>query len=170
MNDVPKTTASRPRRALVLGIGNTLLSDEGAGPGVLDLLRQHPRLPPGTHLLDGGTLSFTLAPDIEDADALVVVDAARMGRPAGSVEVFEDEAMDRFLGGAKKSAHEVSLCDLLDMARLRECLPLHRALVGIEPQLIDWGTAPTPAVAAGIPRAADAVVALLAQWHAGPEN
>lgn len=165
MKDAPSAVGGRPLRALVLGIGNTLMSDEGAGPGVLDFLRANRLLPAGTTLLDGGTLSFTLAPDIEDSDALVVVDAARMGRPAGSIAVFEDEAMDRFLGTAKKSAHEVSLCDLLDIARLRDSLPPRRALVGIEPETIDWGTAPTPAVAAGIPVAADAVATLLERWQ-----
>ena len=73
-------------RTLILGIGNTLLSDEGVGVHVLQALE--PALPasdfPDVTLLDGGTLSFTLAGPIEDAEALIVVDAARIqGLEAG---------------------------------------------------------------------------------------
>ena len=60
---------------LVLGIGNTLLSDEGLGVHLLNYLRvNYPDLP-GVTYLDGGTLSFTLATAIEDCDNLVVLDA-----------------------------------------------------------------------------------------------
>jgi hydrogenase maturation protease len=53
-------------KTLVLGIGNTLLSDEGLGIHLLHYLsRKYPHLP-GVTYLDGGTLSFTLAPEVED--------------------------------------------------------------------------------------------------------
>ena len=69
---------------LVLGIGNTLLSDEGVGIHVLHALSQGAPMPDGVELLDGGTLSFTLAGPIQDADALIVVDAANINAEPGT--------------------------------------------------------------------------------------
>ena len=46
---------------LILGIGNTLLSDEGVGVRMLDHLQDHHPELPDVDYLDGGTLSFTLA-------------------------------------------------------------------------------------------------------------
>lgn len=150
---------------LVLGIGNTLLSDEGIGIHVIDYLQQQYPAPKGVTYLDGGTLSFTLAADIEDADNLIVVDAARLGDQPGAVSCMTGARMDHFLGTAKRSVHEVGLLDLLDIARLTETLPANRALVGIQPDIIDWGEQPTAAVSSAIPVAVQHINDLIADWH-----
>ena len=46
---------------LVLGVGNTLLQDEGAGVHVVRRLRDQSSPDPQVQYLDGGTLSFVLA-------------------------------------------------------------------------------------------------------------
>lgn len=150
--------------SLVLGIGNILLSDEGVGIHVLNYLaRTQPDLC-GVRYLDGGTLSFTLAGDIQEADNLVVIDAAHTGEPPGTVTCLRGAQFDAFIGKAKLSAHEVGLADLIDIARLTESLPPHRALVGIEPLDLGWGEYPTPAVQDAIPIAANQVIGLLKDW------
>lgn len=159
---------------LILGIGNTLLSDEGAGIHALNLLQSsHPDLPDLTYI-DGGTLSFTLAAYIEDCDNLVVFDAAELKAPPGTVKTMAGGAMDAFLGAARRSPHEVGLLDLFDIARLTESLPENRALIGIQPASIEWGMSPTPAVAKGLPVAVEHAVELLGQWtrllDRSPEN
>jgi hydrogenase maturation protease len=151
---------------LILGLGNTLLTDEAVGVVVVRRLADAAD-PPDAICLDGGTLSFTLAGHIAEASRLIVVDAAVMGSSPGTVRVFEGEAMDRQLGGKGKSVHEVSLMDLLDMARLTDSLPPLRALVGIEPEAVDWGSELTPVVAAAVPRAMGEVRALVARWDLG---
>ncbi len=152
-------------RTLVLGIGNTLLSDEGIGIHVIEhLQREHPA-PEGVTYLDGGTLSFALAGDIEDTDNLIVVDAAQLQDEPGAVRCLSGDEMDHFLGSVKRSVHEVGLLDLLDIARLTETLPENRALVGIQPEIIDWGEQPSTAVSAAIPVAASYVNQLIDAWH-----
>ncbi len=149
---------------LILGIGNTLLSDEGVGIHMLGYLRKHfPELPDVSYL-DGGTLSFTLAPWIEDAGNLVVVDAAELNHSPGTVEVFEGEAMDRFAGKTKRSVHEVSLGDLLSIAHLTDALPANRALVAIQPGNIDWGSTLSGTVERALPEAAHQVIRLIREW------
>jgi hydrogenase maturation protease len=154
---------------LVLGIGNTLLTDEGVGVHMLGYLQRHFPDLPGVDYLDGGTLSFTLAPRIENVNNLVVVDAAELGRAPGSVEVFTGTAMDRFAGRTKRSVHEVSLGDLLAIAHLTGHLPRNRALVAIQPHTVDWGPAPSATVSAALPEAAERVVACVRAW-ADPEQ
>jgi len=151
---------------LILGIGNTLLSDEGAGIHALNLLRSlHPNLPNVT-CIDGGTLSFTLAAYIEDCANLIVLDAAELKAPAGTVQSMDGVDMDAFLGAARRSPHEVGLLDLFDMARLTGSLPDNRALIGIQPGRIDWGMLPTAEVETALPQAVEQVVRLLGKWRA----
>ena len=159
----PETPARRPA-TLVLGLGNVLLTDEAVGPTVVERLAAESRGDPDLRFLDGGTLSFMLAVPIEACERLIVVDAAALGETPGSVRVFEDDAMDRRLSHNAKSVHEVSLADLMDMARLTGRLPKRRALIGIEPAIIDWGDQLTPRVEAAVPRAMAEVRRLLRAW------
>jgi hydrogenase maturation protease len=153
----------------VLGIGNTLMSDDGVGIHVIHHLQG---LQAGWHLhdgdieiLDGGTLGFLLVDRLSEADGMVVVDAANLGEAAGTVRVMDDAEVDRFLNDSPSlSVHEVGLVDLLQMMTLSGQAPRRRALVGIQPETIGWGTEMSPAVAAGIPAAAHAVTRVLAQW------
>jgi hydrogenase maturation protease len=156
------------KNTLILGIGNSLLSDEGLGIRMLDYLQRHyPELPNITYL-DGGTLSFTLAPWIEEADRLIVIDAAELKASPGTIEVFEGEAMDRFSSKTKRSVHEVSLGDLLAIAHLTGFLPENRALVAVQPRDIDWGQCLSNPVKLALPRAADHIIELLQGWELAP--
>ncbi|MEN8176289.1 MAG: HyaD/HybD family hydrogenase maturation endopeptidase [Pseudomonadota bacterium] len=159
-----------PQSTLVLGVGNTLLTDEGIGIHVVAWLRAHHGERADMALLDGGTLSFTLADDIGRYGNLVVVDAARLDAEPGTVRVFENEAMDARLRGGLASVHEVGLSDLMDIARLTDTLPRRRALVGIQPDSLEWGDLPTPIVAESIPSAAQAVLDLVERWKQEAES
>lgn len=155
------------RKTIVLGIGNTLLGDEGIGVHALRALEARAAGRGDVEYVDGGTLSFTLATAIEDADRFIVLDATQLNAAPGTVKLFEDDAMDRFLGNQRKaSVHEVGLIDLMVMARLAGRFPERRALIGIQPQYLDWADAPTPAVAAAIPRACDLALEVLDRWRA----
>lgn len=150
---------------LVLGIGNSLLTDEGIGVHVVAFLARHHGSMPDVEFLDGGTLSYTLADDIARATNLIVVDSARMGEVPGTVRCFLDGDMDRYLSAARGSVHEVGLGDLLDIARLTDTLPERRALIGIEPESMGWGDHPTPRVAEAVEPAARQIIQLLQQWN-----
>jgi hydrogenase maturation protease len=151
---------------LVLGIGNILLQDEGIGIHLLKFMEKFfPAFPDVTYL-DGGTLSFTLASEIEEHDHLLVLDAVELHADPGTLCCYEDEAMDHFLGTAKRSAHEVGLLDLMDIARLSGHLPKHRALVGIQYETFAWGEEPTSIVRGNIPLAGRLAANLLQKWEA----
>lgn len=154
-------------KTLVLAIGNKLLSDEGAGLHVLEALNTHHPATEDISYLDGGTLSFTLASAVSDADNLIVIDATQLKSPPGTVSCLVNEQMDQFLGSCKRSVHEIGLLDLLDISRLTASLPERRALIGIQPDTIDWGDTLTEVVEQAVPVAMQHVVELLEQWQAG---
>ncbi len=156
-------------KILILGIGNTLLTDEGVGVHVVEALRRSQMSEEGdVELLDGGTLSFTLAGPIQDADALIVVDAAQLKSSPGTLRVFKGEDMDRFLTSNRKSSvHEVGLTDLRAIAMLAGHWPEKRAMVAIQPEKVDWGEYPTELVAAAIPVACGHIESLVGAWRGG---
>ena len=155
----------RRDETLILGIGNTLLSDEGAGIHALNHLQSSFPDIPNLNFIDGGTLSFTLAVWIEDCANLIVFDATELKQPAGTVNTFVGTAMDDFLGRTKRSAHEVGLIDLMDIARLTEHLPGNRALIGIQPEKMGWGMHPTMTVANALDEAIGEAVKLITRWQ-----
>jgi hydrogenase maturation protease len=154
-----------PPLSLVLGFGNILLSDDGAGVKLVERLRAEI----GDHaavFIDGGTLSFSLLSYIEATNSMLVVDAADVNGAPGTVRLFEDAAMDEFLtSNRRRTVHEVGLIDLLDMARLQDCLPPRRALLCIQPQRIDWSEELSATVAEALPAAAHRAIALLKRWQ-----
>ncbi len=153
--------------SIVLGVGNVLLSDDGAGVHAATTLAQ--RLPEasGVRVIDAGTLSFTLLEYLEDAQRLVIFDAGEFGAEPGEVRCLECEALDGFLadGARKRSIHEIGLADLLGMARLRDKLPTRRALICIQACNLNWGLEPSAPVRAGIQQAAEMALRVLERWQ-----
>jgi len=149
---------------LVLGVGNTLLADEGAGVHAMRYLQDHYDLPNTTYL-DAGTLSFTLAADIAEADNLIVFDAAQIDAEPGTVRVFEGKGVDDFLKSGRRSVHEVGFADLMDIARLEDHLPQRYALIGIQPETLGWGDAPSETVRRSMPLAAGNAASLVYKWR-----
>ena len=154
-------------KTIVLGIGNTLLSDEGVGVHVMNQVRKTINGWDGVECIDGGTLSFSLAGEIEAAENLIVIDAAALNKEPGAIACLVGEQMDDFLGSCKCSAHEVGLVDLMDIMRLTTGIPENRALVAIQPEKMDWGEQPGEAVRRAMPLASKKVEALIRRWHEG---
>jgi len=153
-------------KTLILGIGNVLLRDEGAGVHAIRMLAEQAADLDHVELMDGGTLSFSLAGAIEDAEHLIVIDAAQYDGEPGTTKVFLGEQMDAFIGSNRKcSVHEVSLIDLMAIALLAGQLPQQRALIGIQPHSINWGDTPSPPVSGAIRLACDQALRLAAEWR-----
>jgi len=99
-------------RTLVLGLGNVLMGDEGVGVHVVRALEGH-ELPQGVECLDGGTGGFILLEPMQDADRIVMIDAAADGNPIGTVS----RTLPRFSRDYPPTltAHDVGIKDLLDL-------------------------------------------------------
>ncbi len=156
---------SNAQSIAVVGIGNSLLTDDGAGIHTLERFAAN-NADEDIHCLDGGTVGLALLDRIAHHDGFVALDAMILGKPPGTVTVLRGEDMDAHLRRQNGSVHELGLSDLLDALRLRGELPENRALVGIEPADMNWGTEPTDVVAAAIPDAAECVADLVREWRA----
>ncbi|MEZ5841507.1 MAG: HyaD/HybD family hydrogenase maturation endopeptidase [Hyphomicrobiales bacterium] len=154
------------KRVVVLGIGNSLLSDDGVGIHIVDALRAREDIGGSVALYDGGTLGLALLPEIEDADGLIVVDAGDVDAEPGCVRSFEGNEFSRQIGGRKKTVHEVALADLMDAALLSGRAPQRCALVTVQPMSTEWGLEPTEPVAASIPLACETVLEIARRWGA----
>jgi len=157
------STTSR-KKVLVMGVGNTLLQDDGIGVHVTETLKASQLSPAGIDYLDGGTIGLSLLPEIEDADAVVIVDASEIGEAPGAMRIFRNSEIDQQLSGKKKTVHEVALADLFSAAAIRGRCPSKRALIAIQPGSTDWGLEPTTDVQAAIPRACEAISKLTRGW------
>jgi len=160
---------ARAKHIAVVGIGNSLLTDDGAGIHTLMRFAED-NTNEDVVCLDGGTVGLALLDRLENLDGLVALDAMKLGLSPGAVTVLQGEDMDAHLRNQHGSVHEVGLSDLMDAMRLRGQLPEKRALIGIEPADMDWGTEPTEVVAAALPEAADAAHRLVREWRKGAEQ
>jgi hydrogenase maturation protease len=157
------------KKVLVMGVGNTLMQDDGVGIHIVESLRQSPDSHPALHLVDGGTIGLALLPEIEDSDAVIVVDASELGAPPGTLRVFRNSEIDGQLSGKQRTVHEVALLDLFSAAAIRGRMPAQRALIAVQPECTDWGDGCTPTVLAAAAEACVAVNRLAGEWCTGEE-
>lgn len=124
---------------MILGIGNPLRRDDGVGLWVAEQTRgsDWEVIPAGQSVENALGLVSRLAPDL-----LVVVDAAEMGLPPGSVRRLPVEDTAHMLG----STHALPLPFLLSTVRDQVGKIL---LIGIQPADRSLGEGLTPAVEAG---------------------
>lgn len=142
-------TGTNPR-VLVLGIGNLVMSDDGAGVKVVHHLQREYRFAENVEIMDGGTLGLDLLPKLEGVDHLIVVDAVETGREPGTCVRLAGDELPLALE-TKISPHQMGLKDLLSVARLLGRSPGEMVLIGVQPGSIEMDTELTPEVAAVLP-------------------
>lgn len=144
-------------KLVVLGVGNTLLTDEGIGVRAVEALLRRYALPPAVSVIDGGTAGMELLESLEDLDKLIIVDCVRVGQPPATVIRRVDDEVPQFFR-TKISPHQIGVSDVLAALQLRERFPKRLTLIGIQPKSLDTGIELTPEVAATIPEVLAAVV------------
>lgn len=139
---------------LVMGVGNILLTDEGAGiHAVKDLMTEE--WPDTVEFLDAGTSTRDLFHRLSNYRHLLVLDIVKSGKSPGAVTCFSESDLNRD-GFQRMSMHDLDVFDALDMAELFGHRPLLR-LVGIEPEnYTDWSTDMTPRLQAALETFKDA--------------
>jgi len=159
--------ACKVGKALVLGLGNILLSDEGLGVRVVQRLEESYRFPPEIQVMDGGTLGLDLLPYLEGVDHLLVIDALEMGEEPGTVTRLVGDEVPASLS-VKISPHQMGLADLLAAARLQGLYPQEVVLLGMQPGSIETGLDLSPPVESQVDRLIDEVLMELRGWGYEP--
>ena len=98
-------------KTLVLGLGNVIMGDEGVGVHVVRGLEKH-TLPAGVECLDGGTGGFILLEPLQQADRIILIDAAADENPPGTVTRTTPQFVKDY--PPTLTAHDIGVKDLLD--------------------------------------------------------
>lgn len=146
----------RRNKALVLGIGNLLLKDEGAGVRTITLFESGYSFGPDIVCLDGGTSGLSLLSHMKDYTHIVIVDALSSQGPPGTLVRVPGEKLQSFPALSHTSAHQIGLKDLLAIARFEGLAP-EVCVIGIIPKDMSAGMELTPEVECALPLAAEAI-------------
>lgn len=143
-----------PPITLILCLGNPLRRDDAAGLRVADALTAAPE--PGAAVRRSAKAGLYLLDDMEGFDRVVVVDAVVTGGAPGAIHSVPLEAIH---GPAGPSPHAIGLPSAIALARAAGApVPSAIHVVAIEAlELSTVGEGLTPAVAAAIPAAVEAV-------------
>lgn len=117
----------RTSKITILGIGNTLMGDDGVGVVVVkDLLAEISE--PDINVVIGETAGMGLIKHFRDSDVVIVIDAVNAGAEPGAIFKFNpDEA--GILGLRSNNIHGMGVPYLVTNARL----------VGANPEVIIFG-------------------------------
>jgi hydrogenase 3 maturation protease len=142
-------------RVLLVGAGNTLRGDDGAGPAIIALLEGKVN----ASLLDVGEVPESYFSRIFDAqaDTIVFLDAANFGGAPGDVAVLEPED----LAGFSVSTHQMPV-DLF-CRYIRQNSRAGLFVIGIQPAQIGFGEPMSSPVAESVHALADVLQKALAK-------
>lgn len=107
-------------KTAVIGLGNRLLADEGAGLCAVELLRskleQEPLQSPGVDLVEAGTPGMNLLHQLDEREKIIFIDAGNCGIPAGDYRRFLPEDAVSLKEIKNQSLHEFDLIRFLEFA------------------------------------------------------
>jgi len=155
--------ASLSSDTVVVGVGNSILSDDGIGVHAARLLESDPRLPPSVTILDGGTIGLELLPYVSDASRVLFLDAVNSDSAPGTLARMTGKELLGTAGGC--SAHQMGVADLIAALFLVAGIPQEIVVLGVQPACTDWGTTLTPNVAAALGPLVEAAMAQLQLWE-----
>lgn len=147
----------------VIGVGNILMQDEGAGPRIAEFLRNNYKFEPEIEIIDGGTLGLDLLPYIEKYKKIIIVDVVDFGKEPGFIKILKGDEIHPYLK-TKLSVHHVGVQDLIEVARLMGYMPEELVLAGIQPESIDLGLDLTPTVAGKLKELTEEILSILNNW------
>jgi len=147
---------------VVIGVGNTILSDDGIGVHAARLLQRDPRVPAGVTILDGGTLGLGLVSYASDVSHVLLLDAVDSRQAPGLLTRMTARDL---LGTTRGwSAHQLGVADLISALALISKKPQDIIVLGVQPKTTEWGTSLSSEAEAALVPLVDAAVEELRRW------
>lgn len=122
-------------KAAIIGVGNPLMGDDGAGILVLKMLIGK-ALPRGIEIIDAGTGGMTLLHLLTKYDPVVIVDAVDMGLKPGELRTFSPSDVVSLKKERKVSLHETDVFEMIMLARQLGQCPAKITICAIQPRTI----------------------------------
>lgn len=148
----------------VLGIGNILMQDEGAGVHTIRLFNGIYSVPDYVAIIDGGASGLDLMEYLENRDKVLIADAVNFGKEPGYIGVLENEEIPAHIG-MKASMHHLGLLDVLSVLKLMDALPKNICLVGIQPKSMEPGLDMTEDIWDKVIVLSDMIADKLREWR-----
>lgn len=144
------------KKALVLGIGNILLRDEGLGVKAIDFFEQTYDLPEGVSCVDGGTAGIKLLSLLKEFTHIIIIDAvaSRKEKP-GAIIRFGGKDLE-LVPPLKTTAHQLGVKDLLTLLKFEGHTPVVR-IIGVVPEDISAGMELSQLIKKKLPGIAEAI-------------
>ena len=150
---------------VVVGLGNPILGDDGVGWRVVDALELRlGETPRGVRVERAALGGLALMERLVGAQRAILIDAMETGAaPVGTVSCLALDEVGCRPAGHLDSIHDTPLTIAIEAGRaLGADLPAEVSVVAVEAHRIDtFSDDLTPAVAAAVPAAVDAVLRLL---------
>lgn len=144
-------------KAVVLGVGNILLADEGVGVRAVEALERDYVLPDVVTVVDAGTSGMEMLEDLSHLDFLLVVDAIAAGQPPGTLVRLAGDEVPVFFR-RNLSPHGIGLSDVLAALEFMGAEPRETLILGVQPVSMALSTELTPVIAACVPELVAQVV------------
>jgi hydrogenase maturation protease len=158
-----------PRKTLIIGLGNPLVTDDSVGLRVVEQLKPLLADRHDVEVSEDHWGGLRLMERMIGFDRAIVVDAIQTGAPPGTIHLLTPEGIAT---QRSASAHDVNLATALEFGRRAGAKVPENSqiqLVGIEAaDTLTFGERCTPAVEAAIPQAVEAVLKALADDRADP--
>ncbi len=148
----------------VMGVGNTLMSDEGFGPQLIDYMQANFTMPPEVNLMDGGTSGIYLAPTVEDSRRLLVIDILAMDGNPGEIHQINGADIRGAGLQLRMSPHQVGLLEIIDICRLRGKVPEEIKFIGIIPAKVELGLELSPTLQNRLNDVSKLVIKQIEEW------
>lgn len=141
-------------RILVVGVGNTIMGDDGLGVRALSELKAK-GLPDYVDTVEAGTALLDALPDLDKYDKVILIDA--VAADGQSVCVLRNP-LSAELPEQGLSLHEMGIQEALRVHLLVDGKLPEIVVMGLSPQRVEMGTELSPEVAAKIPELVSAVL------------
>lgn len=160
--------AERAPRVAVLGLGNTLLGDDGVGPEVAQRLQRDFSFPTDTAVVDLGTPGLDLTPYLLDVESVLFVDAVDFDAQPGTVRMLSREEVLATTLSPRVSPHDPGVQHALQIVELVQERRLDVSVLGVKPSDVTLGRSLSPAVIAALPSLTSAVLDWLGERGVHP--
>ena len=156
-------TKNNRNHITILGIGNTLYTDEGLGVHALSSLEEIYRTDDQVNIVDGSTDGMSLLGPVEDTDYLIVIDAINAGKEGGTIIELRGDDIPAYYG-IKMSIHQLGFQEVLLASKLRERYPKHIVMFGMQPTSLELGIGLSETNEAKLPELVKVVEQQVTAW------
>ncbi|MDR6122693.1 hydrogenase maturation protease [Bacillus sp. SLBN-46] len=148
----------------ILGIGNTLFSDEGVGIHLLPLLEEALKEVDQIEIIEGLTDGMRLLGPVEEAENLIIIDAINAGKEGGTIISLVGEEIPAYFG-IKMSIHQLGFQEVLLAAKMRDRYPKQIVMFGMQPTSLELGVELTETNRQKLGELANAVIEQVHNWR-----